>query len=70
MSVFWLGTVPALIGVGVLIRPLSLWLGGRTPMVLSAALVIVGLGTLAARFSFAEAAGAPASCPLHSGGER
>jgi sulfite exporter TauE/SafE len=68
MSSFWLGTVPALVGVGALVRPVARWLGQRAPTVGAAALVFVGLSTLTARYVFAPAPEEPQSCPLHSGG--
>jgi hypothetical protein len=67
MSVFWLGTVPALVGVGALVRPLSTWVGHRAPVLGAAALVLAGLGTLTVHYVFAPPPDAPASCPLHHG---
>lgn len=68
MSAFWLGTVPALVGVGALVAPLSKWLGRRTPLLLSLALVVLGVGTLTARYGFAPEPSAPENCPLHPRG--
>lgn len=68
MAVFWLGTVPALAGVGALVAPLSTWLGKRAPAAYALALVLAGLGTLTARYAFAPPPESPESCPLHAGG--
>ena len=56
MLAFWLGTVPMMVGAGVVVAPLARRLGARFPMV-SAALLI-GLGT------FALLARAPLDAPV------
>lgn len=50
MLVFWLGTVPAMLGVLTLGGPLFGWLRRRAPVVTSIALIVLGLGTLAFRW--------------------
>lgn len=51
MAVFWLGTLPALIVVGVGVQRLLGPIGRRTPVFASLLLVVVGLYTLAGRIS-------------------
>jgi uncharacterized protein len=43
LAVFFLGTLPGLVGLGTLTSKLSLWARARLPRVLGAALVLVGL---------------------------
>ena len=50
MIAFWLGTVPAMIGVLGVAGPLIARLRARVPVVTAIALVAVGLGTLALRW--------------------
>lgn len=57
MTVFWLGTVPAMTGALTVAGPLIAALRRRMPVVTAAALVLIGLGTLAARWRDAGAAG-------------
>ncbi|MEJ7600263.1 MAG: sulfite exporter TauE/SafE family protein [Kofleriaceae bacterium] len=56
MTVFWLGTVPAMTGVLALGGPAIGWLRRRMPAVTAVALIVLGLGTLAIRWSHAGAA--------------
>jgi sulfite exporter TauE/SafE len=51
MTVFWLGTVPAMTGVLVFGGPVIDWLRRRLPAVTAIALIVLGLGTLAMRWS-------------------
>jgi len=57
MFVFWLGTVPAMTGMLAFGGPLIDRLRGRLPIVTAVALVLVGLGTLSARWTDAGAEG-------------
>jgi sulfite exporter TauE/SafE len=50
MLVFWLGTVPAMVGVLSLLGPALARLRARVPIVTALALIILGLGTLAMRW--------------------
>lgn len=74
---FWLGTLPALLGVGALVRRLSVSLGRHVAFVSALVLVLLGLGTILHRVNIpAEAfsriqsanaaAGDPARLPCHS----
>jgi len=74
---FWLGTLPALLGVGAVVRRLSLSLGRHVAFVSALLLVLLGLGTILHRVNIpAEAfsriqsanaaAGDPARLPCHS----
>jgi sulfite exporter TauE/SafE len=58
MAAFWLGTVPAMTGALAVAGPLIAALRRRLPVVTAAVLVLVGLGTLAARWRDAGAPGA------------
>lgn len=49
MAVFWLGTLPALLGSGLGIRALARTLGPRLGVVMPALLIVVGLFTVASR---------------------
>jgi len=51
MTVFWLGTVPAMTGVLAFGGPAIAWLRGRLPVVTAIAMIVLGLGTLAVRWS-------------------
>ena len=55
MLVFWLGTVPAMVGVLALGGPVFEWLRRRMPVVTAIALIVLGLGTLALRWRDAGA---------------
>jgi sulfite exporter TauE/SafE len=55
MVAFWLGTVPAMTGALSIGAPIVDWLRQRMPVVTAAALVVLGLGTLALRWSDAGA---------------
>jgi uncharacterized protein len=55
MLAFWLGTVPAMLGVLALGGPVFAWLRGRAPIVTAIALIVLGLGTLALRWQDAGA---------------
>jgi sulfite exporter TauE/SafE len=57
MAVFWLGTVPAMTGVLAFGGPLIDRLRGRLPIVTAVALVLVGIGTLSARWTDAGTGG-------------
>ncbi|HEU0035839.1 MAG TPA: sulfite exporter TauE/SafE family protein [Kofleriaceae bacterium] len=50
MLAFWLGTVPAMLGVLTIGGPVIAWLRQRVPVVTALALIILGLGTLAIRW--------------------
>ncbi|MEM7675323.1 MAG: sulfite exporter TauE/SafE family protein [Myxococcota bacterium] len=50
MTVFWIGTVPALLGTGLGMRTLSGWLGPKLPLVMPCLLVAIGLMTVAHRY--------------------
>ncbi len=43
MLSFWLGTVPALVGIGVLLSKLGNWVGSKLPALTAVALIVVGL---------------------------
>jgi sulfite exporter TauE/SafE len=49
MGGFWLGTVPMMLGIGALARPLAARLGRRRPLITAAALVLLGLTAIALR---------------------
>ncbi|MCA9290366.1 MAG: sulfite exporter TauE/SafE family protein, partial [Phycisphaerales bacterium] len=51
MAVFWLGTVPVLVGLGVGVQRLAGPLRRHVPTVTAAALVLVGVVALAGRFN-------------------
>lgn len=51
MAAFWLGTVPAMVGLLRLTGPIVARLRTRAPVVTAIALIAVGLGALAARWS-------------------
>jgi sulfite exporter TauE/SafE len=51
MSVFWLGTVPAMTGVLAVAGPLIDRLRRRMPVVTAIALIVLGVGTLASRWN-------------------
>jgi uncharacterized protein len=51
MATFWLGTVPAMIGVLAFAGPVLARLRARMPVVTGVALIVLGLGTLALRFT-------------------
>jgi sulfite exporter TauE/SafE len=50
MTAFWLGTVPAMLGVLAVLGPVLARLRTRVPVVTSCVLVVVGLATLAVRW--------------------
>jgi sulfite exporter TauE/SafE len=50
MTVFWLGTVPAMTGVLAFGGPVIDWLRRRLPAVTAVAMIVLGLGTLAMRW--------------------
>ena len=50
MAAFWLGTVPAMVGVLALAGPLLAKVRARMPIVTAVALIAMGLGTLALRW--------------------
>lgn len=51
MAAFWLGTVPAMTGALTIGAPVVTWLRRRMPAVTALALIVLGLGTLAMRWS-------------------
>lgn len=57
MTVFWLGTVPAMTGVMTVGGPVIAWLRKRLPIVTAVVLIAVGLNTLASRWPDAGASG-------------
>jgi sulfite exporter TauE/SafE len=73
MAVFWVGTVPALVGVGVLARGAFGPLRRRLPVLTSAAMIAVGLLTVAGKFQVGFSGGAHAggaACAEHVHGNR
>lgn len=50
MAAFWLGTVPAMVGVLTVAGPVLGWLRARMPVVTAVALIALGIGTLASRW--------------------
>jgi hypothetical protein len=56
MFAFWLGTVPAMVGLLRVTAPLIARLRARMPAVTAIALIAVGVGTLALRWRDAGAA--------------
>lgn len=69
MLVFWLGTVPAMVGVLSLLGPALARLRARVPMVTALALIVLGLGTLAMRWQDAgsDQVTAPHCAHCHGG---
>lgn len=55
MGAFWLGTVPAMVGVLGFAGPLLSRIGARMPALTAIVLIVVGLGTLAVRWRDAGA---------------
>lgn len=55
MAVFWLGTVPAMLGVLTIGGALLVRLRARIPIITAAMLIVVGIGTLAMRWNDAGA---------------
>lgn len=55
MATFWLGTVPAMTGVLTIGGPVVRWLRTRMPAVTAIVLILLGVGTLAMRWSDAGA---------------
>lgn len=51
MAVFWMGTLPVMLSLGVGVRRLSGVLGARLPAVTAAALIVVGFLTLSGRLA-------------------
>ncbi|TWT40771.1 sulfite exporter TauE/SafE family protein [Botrimarina hoheduenensis] len=69
MAVFWLGTLPVMLTLGVGVRRLSGLLGDRLPVLTATALVAVGLVTLSGRLALepqAIAAQATADAAAHA----
>lgn len=60
MAVFWLGTVPAMTGVLAFGGPVIAAIRRRMPVISACVLIVLGLATLAARWSDAGAAGVEA----------
>ena len=76
MAVFWIGTVPMLLGLGLVLRRFGRALGGRLPVVTAMALIAVGVAALVARAPLlgevppppaAGAAAMPTEAPCHGG---
>ncbi len=70
MTVFWLGTVPAMTGVLAFGGPLIAALRKRLPIVTAVVLIAVGLVTLASRWPDAGASGVARPSCHDTGGER
>lgn len=51
MLAFWLGSLPALIGVGIGVQTLGGALGRRAPLVMATAIMVLGLATIAWRMT-------------------
>ena len=66
MAAFWLGTVPAMTGVLTVAGPMIAALRRRMPIVTAVALMALGLGTLAMRWTDAGARGVAAPSCHHS----
>lgn len=60
MATFWLGTVPILAGIGALAQRAAGPLRARLPVVTAAALLVLGVLTVAGRFHGPHASAAPA----------
>ncbi len=54
MFVFWLGTLPMLLGLGVGMRKLARLVGARMPLVTAVALIVIGMSALFARVPMLE----------------
>lgn len=67
MAAFWLGTLPAMVGLLRFTGPIVARLRARAPVVTAVALIAVGVGALAVRWSDAGARQV-ASPPCHSSG--
>ena len=72
MTTFWLGTVPALLGVGLLAHELGRRLGRHAPRISAALLLTLGLLSLAGKLTLApieapaqEASELPQAAPCH-----
>ena len=66
MTAFWLGTLPMMMGIGVIAMPLVRRLGARLPLVTSLTLILLGVVALAARTPMLGAvpvAGEPGAIP-------
>ena len=55
MAVFWLGTLPVMLALGMSVRSIAGTLGARLPIVTAIALIAVGLITLSGRASLSAA---------------
>jgi len=67
MAVFWLGTVPALLAVGLGAQRLFGPLRQRLPMLSAALVLVMGLLSISGRFSMQHASDAPAGADAPSG---
>jgi uncharacterized protein len=65
MIAFWLGTVPAMVGLLAFAGPLFARVRARLPAITAVALIAVGIGTLAMRW---HDAGRPQHCSMCHGG--
>ncbi|MEZ4367886.1 MAG: sulfite exporter TauE/SafE family protein [Kofleriaceae bacterium] len=68
MLAFWLGTVPAMLGLTTIAAPLVRRLRARLPIVTATALVVLGVVTLAGRWQVAGDAGVTKPTCHHHGG--
>ena len=70
MFAFWLGTVPAMLGVGLGVQRLARLVGPRLPLVMPALLVVLGVATIANRGVVVPRVAPAAQASLHSGGAK
>ena len=68
MFAFWIGTVPAMVGLLRVTGPLLARVRARMPAVTAVALIVVGLGTLALRWRDAGTSQVETPHCHHSGG--
>ena len=64
MAAFWAGTLPVLVTLGAGIRAIAGPLGARLPTITAAAVVVVGVATVAGRFNAITPETAGGHCPL------
>ncbi len=70
MTAFWLGTVPALLGVGFGMRRFARWFGPHLGWLMPAMLIVLGVLTIAQRSGFGLDAGLWSVEPAASSGHR
>lgn len=68
MAAFWMGTVPVMLGLGLLAQQALGPLRRRLPLVTAAMLVVLGFFTLAGRFVAIASPHAAAACAVHTPG--